>query len=156
MNFFQTFPKSLKCSLTYLHVYSSNEPSHVPCHGFVMLYLHVLSLKLFAFKVQAHLSGFRENQIIAYAKTKALISCAIMKTKAQISCAVTAQLISAFVFATQIVQLFFLNPIFQAFSPFLGLYRAVCVGPGRKPRRPVFSRRCSFSNTRFVLLIQIM
>ena len=36
------------------------------------------------------------------------------KTKAQISCAATAQLISALVFATQIVQfLFFLNLKFQ-------------------------------------------
>ena len=47
-----------------------------------------------------------------------------MKTK------VTAQLISAFVFATRIVQfLFFLNPKFQASS----------VRIGRKPQRPVFS-----------------
>ena len=47
-----------------------------------------------------------ENQQHAYAKTKT-----------QISCAVTAQLISVFVFATQIVQsLFFLNPEFQASS----------------------------------------
>ena len=39
------------------------------------------------------------------------------KTKAQISFAVTAKLISAFVFATRIVQfLFFLNPKFQASS----------------------------------------
>ena len=39
------------------------------------------------------------------------------KTKAQISFAVTAKLISAFVFATRIVQfLFFLNPKFQACS----------------------------------------
>ena len=47
-----------------------------------------------------------ENQQFAYAKPKA-----------QISCAVTAQLISAFVFATGIVQsLVFLNPKFQASS----------------------------------------
>ena len=39
----------------------------------------------------------------------------IDKAKTQISCAVTAHLISAFVFATQIVQSLFLsNPIFQA------------------------------------------
>ena len=57
---------------------------------------------------------------------------------------VADQLISAFVFATRIVQfLFFLNPKFQASSSFLSLYRPVCVGPGRKPRRPVFSRRGS-------------
>ena len=42
---------------------------------------------------------------------------AYVKTKAHISCAVTAQLISAFVFATYIVQsLFFLNPKFQAYN----------------------------------------
>ena len=42
------------------------------------------------------------------------------KTKAQISCAVTAQLISAFVFATRIVQiLFLLNPKFQGSSDLL-------------------------------------
>ena len=69
----------------------------------------------------------------------------IAKTKAQISFAVTAKLISAFVFATRIVQfLFYLNPKFQASSSFLSLYRPVFVGPGRKPRRPVFSRRGSF------------
>ena len=63
----------------------------------------------------------------------------LAKTKAQISFAVTAKLISAFVIATRIVQfLFYLNPKFQASSSFLSLYRPVCVGPGRKPRRPVF------------------
>ena len=57
---------------------------------------------------------------------------------------VTAKLISAFVFATRIVEfLFYLNPKFQVSSSFLSLYRPVCVGPGRKPRRPVFSRRGS-------------
>ena len=74
-----------------------------------------------------------KNRIFAYAKTKA-----------QISFAVTAKLISASVFATRIVYfLFYLNPKFQASSSFLRLYRPVCVGPGRKPRRPVFSRRGS-------------
>ena len=39
-----------------------------------------------------------------------------------------------FVFATRIVQfLYFINPKFQASSLLLGLYRSVCVGPGRKP-----------------------
>ena len=56
------------------------------------------------------------------------------------------KLISAFVFATRIVQfLFYLNPKFQASSSFLSLYSPVCVGPGRKPRRPVFSRRGSYA-----------
>ena len=44
------------------------------------------------------------------------------------------KLISAFVFATQIVQsLFFLNPKFQASSCLLWLYSLVCVGPVQKP-----------------------
>ena len=50
----------------------------------------------------------------------------------------TAKLISAFVFATQIVQsLYYLNLKFQASSHLLLCYSPVCVGPGRKPRRPV-------------------
>ena len=36
------------------------------------------------------------------------------------------------------------RPKFQASSLFLRLHRPVYVGPGRKPRRPVFSRRGSF------------
>ena len=72
---------------------------------------------------------------------------AYAKTKAQISFAVTAKLISAFVFATWIVHgpfLFFLNPKFQASSHPLWLHRPICVGAGRKPRRPVFSCRGSY------------
>ena len=66
-------------------------------------------------------------------------------TKTQISFAVTAKLIITFVFNTRIVQsLYFLNPKFQASSHLLWLYSPVCVGPGRKPRRPVFSERGSF------------
>ena len=66
------------------------------------------------------------------------------KTKTQNSCTVTAQLISAFVFAIRIVQsLYYLNLKFQASSHLPWLYRPVCVGPGRKPRRPVFSQRDS-------------
>ena len=58
---------------------------------------------------------------------------AYAKTMTQISCAVTVQLISAFVFATQIVQsLYFLNPKFQASGHLLWLYSLVCVGPGLK------------------------
>ena len=59
----------------------------------------------------------------------------------QISCAATATLISAFVFTTQTVQfLLFLNPKVQASSHLLKLHRPVCVIPGPKPQRPVFSR----------------
>ena len=64
-----------------------------------------------------------ENQQSAYAKTKALISFAV-----------TAKLISAFGFATRIVQfLYFLNPKFPASSHLLCLYMPVRVGPARKP-----------------------
>ena len=51
-----------------------------------------------------------------------------------------------FVFATQIVQsLYFLNTKFQASSHLMPLYSPVSVGPGRKPRRPVFSQRGSYA-----------
>ena len=77
-----------------------------------------------------------ENRPIAYAKTKT-----------QISFAVTAKLISAFVFATWIGQSpYFLNVKFQASSHLLWLYSPVCVGPGRKSQRQVFSQRGSFFN----------
>ena len=75
-----------------------------------------------------------ENRLFAYAKTKM-----------QIICAVTAQLISAFVIAMRIVQsLYYLNPKFQASSYLLWLYSPICVEPGQKPRRPVFSQRGSY------------
>ena len=67
---------------------------------------------------------------------------AYAKTKVQISCAVIAQLIRIFVFATWIVQfLCFINLKFQVFSHLLKLHKPVCVGPGRKPQRPIFSHR---------------
>ena len=70
---------------------------------------------------------------------------AYAKTKTQISFAVTAKLISAFVFATRIVQsLYFLNPKFQVSSHLVWLYSPVCVEPVPKPRRPVFSERGSY------------
>ena len=74
------------------------------------------------------------------------------KTKMQISFAVTAKLISVFVFATYIVQsLYFLNTKFQASSHLLELYSPVCVGTGRKPRRPFF-----FHNEAHTILDDIM
>ena len=67
--------------------------------------------------------------------------------------AVTAKLISAFVFATWIVQfLFFLNPKIQASSHLLKLHRLVCVRPGWKPRRPVFLRFGSYHNDKESIL----
>ena len=74
----------------------------------------------------------------------------ICEKKTQNSFAVTAKLISAFVFATRIVQsLCFLYTKFQASSHLAWLYSLVCVGPGRKTRRPVFSQRGS-NNTTFI------
>ena len=87
-----------------------------------------------------------EKRIFAYAKIKP-----------QISCAVTAQLISAIVFHAWMLMdvnsliltplrksLFFLNPKFRASSHIQWLRRLVCVGPGRKLRRLVFSERGSW------------
>ena len=52
-----------------------------------------------------------------------------------------------FVFAIRIVQpLYYLNPKFQALSHLLWFYSPVCVRPGRKIRRPVFSQRGSYSS----------
>ena len=69
----------------------------------------------------------------------------------QISCAINAQLISAFVFATWIVEFFLLlNPKFQASSLFLQLHILVCVRPGQKPRIPVFSCHGSNINVSFL------
>ena len=67
---------------------------------------------------------------------------ACVETKAQISFAVTAKLIIAFVFAMRIVQfLFFLIQKLQVSSHLLYLHMTVCVRPGRKPQRAVFSHR---------------
>ena len=75
-----------------------------------------------------------ENRLFAYAKTKT-----------QISCAVTAQLIITFAFAIRIVQSFYyLNLKFQVNSHLLWLYSLVCVRPGQKPKRPVFSQPGSY------------
>ena len=61
------------------------------------------------------------------------------------------KLISAFVFATWIVQsLYYLYPKFQASSHLLWLYSTVCVGPGQKPQRPVFSQRGSISHLQII------
>ena len=58
---------------------------------------------------------------------------------------VTAKLISAFVFATRIVQfLLYLTPKFQASSLLLYLYRPVC-------NRPVPKPHCCFFSTRWLI-----
>ena len=87
-------------------------------------------------QIAARISTGKSDMAIAHC----WICFAYVKTKTQISCAVTAQLISAFVFATLIGQsLFFLVQKFSAFSHHLRLQSPVYVGPGRKPRIPVFS-----------------
>ena len=76
-----------------------------------------------------HLTCILRKPAFAYAKTKALISCAV-----------TAQLISAFVFAVLKVQtLFFLKNEISSSRHLLCLYSLVCVGLGRKLQRLVFS-----------------
>ena len=70
------------------------------------------------------------------------------KQRRRSSFAVTAKLISAFVFATRIVQfLFYLNPKFQASCYFLCLYSLVCVEPVRKPH-------CWFSHVMAQILME--
>ena len=64
----------------------------------------------------------------------------------------------AFVFATRIVEsLYFLNTKFQVSSHILWLYSPVCVGPGRNPRRPVFSQRGSnkYSHVQILLSVHV-
>ena len=79
----------------------------------------------------------------------------LCKNKGEISFTLTAKLINAFVFATRIVQfLYFLNPEFPASSHLLCLYSSVCVGPGLKPRRPVFSRHGSNRVTNEAVIVQ--
>ena len=69
------------------------------------------------------------------------------------NCAAADQHLSSFVFATRIVlSLYFPNTKLQAANHFVWLYGLVCVGPGGKPRRPVFSQRGSNDeNTCFFL-----
>ena len=55
-------------------------------------------------------------------------------------------------FAIRIVQfLFYLKPKFNSCSHLLWLYSPVCVGPGRRPRKPVFSQRGSNINEKYVM-----
>ena len=62
-----------------------------------------------------------------------------------------SRLISAFVFATRIVQfLFYLNPKFQASSSFLCLYSPVCDGPVRKPHCWFFHEVAQIMHQSFV------
>ena len=66
----------------------------------------------------------------------------------QISFAVPAKLISALVFDRHIDSTIPVLPKSEisssSYHPWL--YSPVCVGPGRKPRRPVFSQRGSYNN----------
>ena len=102
-------------------------------------------------------TGFLMQELITYSRSDEMSLVvrkpvfAYAKTKTQISFAVTAKLISAFVFPTRIVQsLYFLNTKFQASSHLMRLCSPVSVGPGRKSRRPVFSRRGSVNAQSFV------
>ena len=72
--------------------------------------------------------------------------------KAQISCAITAQLITAFVFATQIVQFLLHLYLDNQYSTFLlWVYRPVCVGPCWKSQRPACLRCGSYYITALIL-----
>ena len=99
-------------------------------HGVVIYY--IAAILIFYFHIMCDLESIQELYSVVYVMFVMCICCmqtngkeppyhktntAHAKTKAQISCAVTAQLISTFVFFTQIVQsLFFLYMKFQGFS----------------------------------------
>ena len=59
----------------------------------------------------------------------------------------TDQLRGNYVFVTRIVQSLYLK--FQAYSHLLWLCSPVCLGPGRKPQKPVFAQRGSYKNGYF-------
>ena len=59
------------------------------------------------------------------------------------NCAADQRLCFHCTYSTSTIPRYYLNPKFQASSHLLWLYRPVCVGPSRKPRRPVFSQRGS-------------
>ena len=74
--------------------------------------------------------------------TRNPVFCICDNKSIQIICAASVQLISAFVFASWLLQsLFFLHLTYQVPSDLLGLHSPVCVRPGQKPGRQVrFSR----------------
>ena len=66
------------------------------------------------------------------------------------------KLISTFVFTTLIAQsLYLLYTKFQASSHLVWLYSLVCVGPGRKLRRPFFSRGSNYNMLHFVTFTSV-
>ena len=50
----------------------------------------------------------------------------------------------------------FLNTKFEASSHLVWLYSLVCVGPGRKPRRPFFSQRGSYHEFNGISIVRVM
>ena len=99
--------------------------------NFIREVLYFVLLFLFKKKCTASL----KNGIFSYAKIKAQIS--------------------AFVFATRIVQfLLFLNPkvLFMLLACFFDCTCRFCVRPGRTPRSPVFLRRSSNVNIKHYYL----
>ena len=155
-NMDETVPHTLlKSFLIFQYIYNISPPSKINIiveKSFCTYQItHIYSIgmyKYFKTKLIDH-----KSDLFKYTSDKMSLvvrkpAFAYAKTKTQISFAVTAKLISVFVFATRIVQsLYFLNPKFQASSHLLWSYSLVCVGPCRKPRRPVFSQRGSNDHT---------
>ena len=118
--------------------------THLPpgSHNHSSAFCHVLcDFASISYKPLHEKTGFK-----AYAKTKVQINCTVL----------TAKLISAFDFSTWIAQfLFFPNTKFQGSSLLLSLYRSVCIRPGCKPRRLIFSC-CGSYNVHTVYSWKIM
>ena len=127
-------------------------PNHLKSPGSIFTYLLVPSWTGLIFRVVDCHKGYncrhqasRENLQQTYEPHHEKTGFLPMRKKMQISCAVTAQLISAFVFTTRIVQShFYLYPKFQASSHFCDCTGRFVSDLVRNPRRPIFLRLGSY------------
>ena len=121
-------------------------PENSPAHVMVTPdKLHIKGMHMvFLLKHPSHTQD-RAKVVLKWAASWENQQSEYAKTKTQISFAVIVKLISAFVFATWIVQsLYFLNTKFQASSHLQWMHRLACVRPGSNSTSLVFS--CCGSN----------
>ena len=117
------YSQSMQPQVTSIH--KSTQQRGLSSHGQCM---HIV---LFQDNIRLIEPRYEKNCFFAIAKTKA--------QKDASNCASDQRL--CFPWIAQF--LFYLNSKFQASSHLLRLYSLVCVRPGLKPRRPVFSQRSS-------------
>ena len=119
-----SFAVTAKLICVFVFAYAKRWFSHNAAHIIILRCLFFLLFQLSDHLSQSSYSG--ENLLFAYAKTK-------------------TQKRLCFRYIDVVQPLFFLNMKFQAHSYLLWLHSTVCVGPGQKSRRPVFSRCGSFT-----------